>query len=201
MGLSQDAFGAKIGVSGKYVGMIERGDTEISSDNTIGILFQMLSDTEGTKDFASDIFGVPSENVTVGKSYITYGNTIPIVGMAHAGINEDYDEAVQEWRDTMVSTCPDEDARGVKILGDCMSPFINEDDVLVAMPSRKPSSGGIAVARFKDGGVIVRRFEFTIDQKVTAIATNIQYPTEYYTEDDFEWIWPVWDMHRKIWRD
>ncbi len=192
--ITKDELAVKLGCSRTMLYNYENSDPEPMGD-TLSRLSELESES-GIEQMSTPREDEASYVVDKTKKQ----NIIPIVGMAHAGINEDFDEAAPDWRHTMVTTCPDLDAQGVKVLGECMSPFINEDDVLVAMPSRKPTSGGVSVARFKDGGVIVRRFEFTIDHKITAIANNVQYPVEYYVEDDFEWIWPVWDMHRKIWR-
>lgn len=135
-------------------------------------------------------------------SYLTKKNQlkmIPLLGWAHAGAPTNYDEVPEDWREMIHSECRDQNSFAIRIIGDSMSPSFDEGDVLVLMPSEEPFSGCLAVAKFANGDYVFRRFEFETN-KVRCIAVNVRYPVTEYEREEFDWIYPVYESRRLVWR-
>ncbi len=201
MGLSQDDFGAKIGVSGKYVGMIERGQTEISPDNTIGILFKMLTQ-KGEIEIFGDNTLHDTEAEYMGTSVTSNTSKcrmVPVLGMAHAGQVIDYDEIAQTSAEFVPTLCQDKKAFGIDIQGDSMFPKIKDQDSVILSPEIRPYNGCIVVARIAGEGVVCRSVE-TVGGKVNLIPANDRYMAATYNESDFDWMYVVYGTWTQIYR-
>lgn len=124
---------------------------------------------------------------------------IPLVGWAHAGDAESYEEIPLSWRDRIPTDCPDSKAFAVVLEGDSMEPKFSDGDILIVQPTAEPHSGCFVVARFADDGVIFRRFE-AIGKTIRLVPLNERYLATEHQPSDFSWIYPVWGRITQIWR-
>ena len=192
LGLTQDEMGNKLGVSGKYVGMIERGEKSITAASSIGILFNLLRE----KGCLPGESAAPLVSSYLPKHTI---RMIPVVGWAHAGLPERYEEMPAGWQNLIPTECRDSNAFGVILEGDSMEPGFKSGDNLVLMPSEEPHSGCYAVCRFADDGIVFRRLEF-MGESVRLVPLNERYEATTHTRGDFAWIYPLWGRWSQLWR-
>lgn len=131
----------------------------------------------------------------------SYGSQrrIPVIGWAHAGSAESYDEIPRSWQNQIPTDCPDSKAFAVSLEGDSMEPKFSDGDILVVQPSYEFHSGCYVVARFADDGVIFRRLEMR-GGKIILVPLNPQYKSSEHRREEFSWIYPVWCRITKLWR-
>ena len=124
---------------------------------------------------------------------------IPVIGWAHAGQSENYEELPKSWQHKIPTECRDVRAFAVALEGDSMKPEFYEGDKLIIQPSEEVYSGCYAVARFVDDGVVFRRLEMS-QGMIRLIPLNERYPVTEHHPAEFSWIYPVWGMWRQIWK-
>lgn len=124
---------------------------------------------------------------------------IPVISWAHAGEAESYDELPESWQEEVPTECQDEDAFGVKLLGDSMEPGFREGDLLVLMPNKRATNGSLVVCRFKNDGILFRRMEL-VQGTIRLVPLNKLYSPTNHREDEFSWIYPVWGRWTQIWK-
>jgi len=124
---------------------------------------------------------------------------IPVIGWAHAGEAESYEELPQSWQNEISSECPDPKAFAVSLEGDSMEPRFYDGDILIVQPTTEVHSGCFVVARFASDGVIFRRLEMR-GNKIILVPLNSQYESSTHTADEFSWIYPVWARITKMWK-
>lgn len=124
---------------------------------------------------------------------------IGLIGWAHAGEAESYEELTDTWKKMIPTDCRDLKAFAVTLEGDSMEPKYCEGDVIVVQPSEDPHSGCLVVAKFKNDGVIFRRIEMT-GKTITLVPLNHRYETSQHTLEEFSWIYPVWGRWTQVWR-
>lgn len=125
---------------------------------------------------------------------------IPVVSWAHAGEAEDYEEIPKEWQREIATTCRDPKAFGLEIRGDSMLPRYNEGDVAIVMPNERAHGECLVVAKLKDNGVCFKIFSMPSKERFRLTSYNTIYPALDRTEDDFHWIYPVYEVVDKVWR-
>jgi SOS-response transcriptional repressor LexA len=124
---------------------------------------------------------------------------IKIIGWAHAGEAESYEEIPGDWQENMATDCRKEKAFGVRLEGDSMEPKFCDGDVLIVMPLERAYSGCYAVVKFKNDGVLFRRLEMN-GQLVRLMPLNGRYSASEHAPDEFAWIYPVWGRFTQMWK-
>lgn len=124
---------------------------------------------------------------------------IPVIGWAHAGSAENYEEIPKDWQDAVPTECRDVKAFAVRLEGDSMSPDFNQGDLLILQPSEEVYSGCLAVVKLSNDGIIFRRVELRREH-IKLVPLNPQYGMEEIPRSDIAWIFPVWGMWRQIWK-
>jgi len=206
-GISQKGMANKLGVTDKYVGMIERGEKPVEEDSPLGLLFQMIEEsaakpTDRTKGLPS---AKAAKSLTLAEDEAPYrarsssGRLIPVLGWAHAGEAAAYEELPESWQDKVPTECRDPKAFAVRLEGESMEPKFSEGDLLILQPSKQPYNGCLAVCRFQNDGIVFRRLDLS-PGKVRLMALNPLYPPSEHTPEDFSWIYPVWGRWTQIWK-
>jgi len=198
-GLNQDQMGDLLGVSGKYVGMIERGEKPIEEQSSLGLLFRSH---EGSAALEGRWSGTSLREEPV--SYRTKPRPgagsprmIPVVSWAHAGTAESFEELPKSWQDMVPTECRDERAFAVRLIGDSMAPLFVEGDTLVLQPSREIYSECLAVVRLANDGILFRRVERR-GEKLLLVPLNLQYSAEEFSGSEISWAYPLWGMWRQV---
>ncbi len=199
-GLTQAQLGNILGVSGKYVGMIERGEKPVDEKSSLGLLFAIQEDLER-------VGMPPAQNSQPVKEEVSqYGNAcrmIPVYGWAHAGQAEAYEELQGDWQYKVPTESRDPHAFAMELEGDSMVAerglSFTPRDMIVVQPSEAAYSGCFVVAKFRDGGVIFRQYEVAGDT-ISLVPLNPRYDATKHHVDEFSWIYPVWGRWTQIWR-
>ncbi len=134
-----------------------------------------------------------------GFSKTSKSGRVPVLGWAHAGAAESYEQLPNDWQDWISTDCRDEKAFGVFLEGDSMEPYYREGDTLILMPSEEIHNGCLAVIRFVNDGVIFRRVE-TMKDKIRLVPFNKSYEAEDYQAEDISWAYPVYERRTRLWR-
>ncbi|MGE9266819.1 MAG: S24 family peptidase [Verrucomicrobiales bacterium] len=196
LGLSQGDMGRKMGLSLNYISTLERGKKE-PSDSVVKML-ELLED-------AYNVGGLRTETSLKEDASLYEPSRpvrmVPVVGWAHAGEAGYYEELPESWHDKIATDCREMEVFGLRLEGDSMEPKFLVDDVLVVMKDVEPHSGAYCVLKYRDGGVVFRQVEFGEEGKLKLIPVNTRYPIEYQQWQDFEWIRPVFETRRLLWRN
>lgn len=185
-------MGARLGVSGNWISLLESGDEEKArpSDGLIRLVERM----EAADD--EPIGNMLREDEA---SYRSKPKTrlIPVLSWAHAGEAGSFEELPKSWQDEVPTECRDEKAFAVRLLGDSMSPQFLEGDLLILQPSREIYSGCLAVVRLANDGILFRRVEVR-GGRLLLVPLNPQYKTEEFASDEISWAYPLWGMWRQV---
>lgn len=207
-GISQKGMANKLGVTDKYVGMIERGEKLVEEDSPLGLLFQMIEESAAKAaeaPTAPPSTKAPSRSPKLAEDVAPYrvrspgGRLIPVLGWAHAGEAATYEELPESWQDKVPTECRDVKAFAVRLEGESMEPKFSEGDLLILQPSKQPYNGCLAVCRFQNDGIVFRRLDLS-PGKVRLMALNPSYPPSEHSPEDFSWIYPVWGRWTQIWK-
>ena len=195
--LSREEMGQKLGVTGRYIGMIERGEKSVESDSPISILLDLLLSESERNSVSEDATKYHAESrVPPGAEPVRW---VPLISWVHAGVAASYEELPLDQQDLVPTLCRDTRAFALMVDGDSMTPKIEHGDQLIVMPGEEPRNGCIVVAKLKNDGVIVRRFSRLPNEKVRLIAYNTLYPSTEHAPRDFHWIYPVHSTVRREW--
>jgi SOS-response transcriptional repressor LexA len=210
--LSQVALGLKLGLSSTYISALENGGREPSETvaNYVDLLLRahdagLLGDVGGDKPPIIPFPDAQGNLATLREDAGRNGHPrrIPLLGMAHAGNANAYEEIPRSWQETVPTDCRDPKAFALSLEGDSMvgqkGLSLFHGDVLVVQPSVQPYSGCIVVARFVNDGVVCRQFESAGDKLVLA-PLNERFPVSEHNPDEFSWIYPVWGRWTQIWK-
>lgn len=202
MGLTQDEMGDKLGIGGKYIGMIERNDKKVDLGTSLGKLFLLLESSpiykvadKNQPTLLNDIdeAGDYNDKDIKGKN----ARMIGVISWAHAGDAAVFEELPSSWQKRITTSCPDPDAFALCLRGDSMEPQYIEGDELIMMPNRGAQTGDLVVCRFKDDGILFRKVE-VVGRTINLIPINQRYNVTTHTENEFEWIYPLWGMQRSL---
>jgi SOS-response transcriptional repressor LexA len=188
-----------LGISSKYVGMLERGEKEAEAHSSLGLLFQVQEERAARGlplGWSPDDAIKPTSE---GDPDDGSGRLIPVIGWAHAGEAGSYEEIPKSWQNKIPTQCADAKAFAVSLEGDSMEPRFSEGDMLIVQPSEEAYSGCLIVARFVDDGVVFRRLEMS-GGVLRLIPLNDRYPVTEHQPPEFSWIYPVWGRWTQLWK-
>lgn len=208
LGLTQVDMGNKLGITAKYLGMIERGDKDVDEGSSLGLLFRVVEDSIGN----AKNLPFPTESGTPLKDERGDGpakrlgipnkpghREIPVIGWAHAGQAASYEELPESWQEMIPTNCRDPKAFGVTLEGDSMEPMFRDGDMLVLMPSQRIHNGCLAVVRLASDGVLLRRIEVR-GERLRLVPLNPRYEAEELSNDQVSWAYPVWGRWSQVWK-
>lgn len=185
MRMRQEELAEKLGITRNYLSQIENRKKEPSKR-----LVRALQEIARQAPFDSD-----------GSS--NGAREVPLLSWARAGAINSYEEIPEEWQLKVATNCPDENAFGLILEGDSMEDYYRQGDIVVAMPAQRPRSHGLVVARLKDRGVRFKILTIRAEQSRPFHLSSYKahsYPAEDWREEDFDWIYPVYEMRRQVWR-
>lgn len=195
--LTQQEMGNILGITAKYVGMIERGAKGVEELSSLGLLFRMHENSAG--EGGQVVLDRHQTASAPGDRGSDTARLIPVIGWAHAGEAASYDEIPKDWQCRIPTDCPDEHAFAVVLEGDSMEPKFSEGDWIIVQPGLQPYSGCFVVARFADDGVIFRRMEMS-GGMIRLMPLNDRWQPSEHKPDEFSWLYPVWGRFTQIWR-
>lgn len=195
LGLTQEEMATRLGISSNYVSLLEKGrkDPSPAIERHVELIERMQD---------AGMTGGYGDGTTLRDEPAHYGRKsrdrmVPVIGWAHAGMAENYEEIPPDWQDKVPANVRDEKAFAVRIEGDSMEPSFSAGDVLILQPSGEIHNGCLAVIKMKSDGFIFRRVERRQDF-IRLIPLNPQWVVEELSNDQVVWVFPVWGMWRQI---
>jgi phage repressor protein C with HTH and peptisase S24 domain len=185
VGLTQDQFAKKLGISRQHLSKLENSSKPLSRKMALNLA--EVSRQAGLPQLGS-LKGV---------------RAIPVRSWAQAGTGADFGELPLDWEKRVATDCPDEQAFAVEIQGDSMEPKFFPGDIAVLMPTRQPRNGSLVVARLEREGVVIKVFTAR-DQSSMRICCFTSYNPVFQPievpESNVIWNYPVYQIIRQVWR-
>lgn len=198
LGHTQEEMGSRLGVSGNWISLLERGHKE-PGDSLLRHV-ELLEQAKDTGLLARSAEGsLGQSDPTMNRGATSEQKLIPVIGWAHAGNASSYEELPHDWREFVPSNCRDPKAFAVVLEGDSMEPRFGEGDVLELMPSEEIHNGCLAVIRLVNDGVIFRRVQIS-KGRLRLIPLNERYEVEDFSPDEISWAYPVWRRSTQLWK-
>ena len=185
LGLTQDQFAKKLGISRQHLSKLENSSKPLSRKMTRSLA--EVSTKAGLPQLVS-LNGV---------------RAIPVRSWAQAGTGADFGELPLDWEKRVATDCPDEQAFAVEIQGDSMEPKFFPGDIAVLMPTRQPRNGSLVVARLEREGVVFKVFTARDQLPVRTCcftSYNAVFQPIEVPESNVIWNYPVYQIVRQVWR-
>jgi phage repressor protein C with HTH and peptisase S24 domain len=188
LGLDQTAMAKRLRVSRPWLSQIENNKRTPSP----GLRSRLT-------ELAQTIRMLPVGTVTGAGNRI---RNVPVISWARAGLAASYEEIPKDWQETIPTDCPDENAFGLIIEGDSMTPNYQSGDVVVVMPGQAPRTNGLVVARIHDQEVVFKVLTLMKGSRpfrLTSYNHQIYHPRDL-RQDEVTWIYPAYEVRRRLWR-
>lgn len=189
IGLTQSEMANRLGISSNYVSLLETGAKEPSPALMRHIELIERMENAGMSDSMDSGGSHQKESERL--------RMIPVLGWAHAGEFESYEEIPKGWQDWVEADSRDEKAFAVRLQGDSMGDAYTEGDILILHPSQEIYSGCLAVIKLKDDGFIFREIEKR-PGFLRLIPWNKSWDQESLPIEQIAWAVPVWRMIRQV---
>jgi SOS-response transcriptional repressor LexA len=207
LGQTQEEMAARLGVSGNWISLLEGGKKE--PGDALMRHVELLERALDSGLFADEIPTKPTlkrqpvrsieEMLGVETLPAKPSKTIQVIGWAHAGEAENYEELPQSWQDQIPTHCRDRKAFAVRLVGDSMEPLYYEGDLLILMPTKEIYNGCLAVVRLANDGVTFRRIELRGGgETIRLVPLNPRYEHQDLKREEISWAYPLFGMFRQV---
>jgi Predicted transcriptional regulator len=188
LGLAQKEMAKRLGITRSYLSEVENGHRHPSE----GLVQKLLLVRESS----------PAEaHSEVLQKDARVRRRVPVISWARAGAASSYEEMPLDWQEVLPSDCPDEHAFGLILEGDSMEPKYFAGDVVVLMPTRQVHSNQLVGAKIRSQGIVFKMLtvlsggrRFRLTSYNSAVYPPIEHPA-----GDFEWIFPAYELRRRLW--
>jgi SOS-response transcriptional repressor LexA len=125
---------------------------------------------------------------------------VPVVSWAAAGLARAYEDLANHIDELVETDCKDQNAFAIIIEGDSMEDRFFAGDRVVFAPNLEPRNGDAVVAKLKDGRVYFKYFYRTGPEgsKVRLVSQNPNYAVMEMERPDLEFIYPAWEVKRRL---
>lgn len=185
LGLTQDEFAKKLGISRPHLSKLENSSNPLSSKIARRVA-ELCRNS-----------GIPLDGRVNGI------RAVPVRSWAQAGIGIDFEELALDWQKRVATDCPDEQAFAVEIHGDSMEPKFFQGDIAVLMPTHEPRNGSLVVARLANEGVVFKVFTARNQSSIRTCSFTSYNPVFQpieVSESSVIWNFPVYQIIRQVWR-
>jgi phage repressor protein C with HTH and peptisase S24 domain len=186
LGLTQDEFSKKLGISRPHLSKLENSPSPLSPKLTRRL-------AELCRSLGLAYAGAPHSGI----------RAIPVRSWAQAGAGGDFEELPLGWEKRVATDCPDEQAFAVEIQGDSMEPKYLHGDIAVLMPTHQPRNGNLVVARLENEGIVFKVFTAR-EQSPVRVCSFTSYNSVFQPievpESSVLWNYPVYQIIRQVWR-
>jgi len=186
--LNQAEMAKRLGISRPYLSAIEN-ERRFPSEGLIQNLAHLKEAFEVT------------QNPEARPKRQAVGQGVPVISWARAGTASSYEAMPFDWQEVIPTDCPDEDAFGLILEGDSMEPKFVSGDIVVVMPQRQPRSNLLVAAKIRGYGVVFKMLNILASpRRFQLISYNASmYAPLVHPEADFEWIYPAYEVRRRLW--
>jgi SOS-response transcriptional repressor LexA len=124
----------------------------------------------------------------------------PVVSWAAAGEARAYEDLANQIEETVETDCKDPNTFAIIIEGDSMENKFYAGDRVVFAPNSEPRNGDAVVAKLTDGRVFFKYFYRTGPEgsKVKLVSENSLYAPMEFERNEFNFIYPAWEIKRKL---
>ena len=124
----------------------------------------------------------------------------PVVSWASAGNARAYEDLANQLEERVETDCRDPNAFAIIIEGDSMEPRFLAGDRVVFAPNSLPRNGDAIVAKLQDGRVLFKYFHRTGPEggRVKLSSENPNYGPLEFEHSDFIFIYPAWEVKRRL---
>lgn len=124
----------------------------------------------------------------------------PVVSWAAAGVARAYEDLANQIEETVETDCKDPNTFAIIIEGDSMETKFYAGDRVVFAPNSEPRNGDAVVAKLNDGRVFFKYYFRTGQEgaRVKLVSENQNYGPMEFERDEFTFIYPAWEIKRKL---
>ena len=124
----------------------------------------------------------------------------PVVSWAAAGAARAYEDLANQIEETVETDCKDPNTFAIIIEGDSMENKFYAGDRVVFAQNSEPRNGDAVVAKLNDGRVFFKYFYRTgvEGSKVKLVSENQLYGPMEFERGEFTFIYPAWEIKRKL---
>ncbi len=181
--LTQLDMGRRLGVSQNYIYMIESGRTRPS--DRLSMLFDALCQRP--------------DLVEEGPQTTAQLRLIPVLSWPQLSQLVDIKQVPKNIQEKIPTDLSDSHALAVRLHGDAMEPEFRDRDVAVLAPGMALASGALVIAKLKNAGLLFRLLHYSRDGLILKLSSyNPAYPLMEFEQRDFDWIYPVESVLKKI---
>ena len=125
---------------------------------------------------------------------------VPVVSWAAAGAARAYEDLANQIEEVVESDCKDANAFAIIIEGDSMETKFYAGDRVVFAPNYEPRNGDAVVAKLNDGRVFFKYYFRTGHEgaRVKLVSENANYSPLEFERGEFAFIYPAWEIKRKL---
>jgi SOS-response transcriptional repressor LexA len=124
----------------------------------------------------------------------------PVVSWAAAGAARAYEDLANQIEETVETDCKDPNSFAIIIEGDSMEHKFYAGDRVVFAPNSEPRNGDAVVAKLNDGRVFFKYYFRTGPEggRVKLASENENYGPLEFDRSEFLFIYPAWEIKRKL---
>lgn len=124
----------------------------------------------------------------------------PVISWAAAGQARAFEDLSNQVEETVETDSKDPNSFSIIIEGDSMEHKFYAGDRVVFVPNSEPRNGDAVVAKLQDGRVLFKYFYRTGPEgaRVKLVSENPNYSPMEFDRADFAFIFPAWELKRKL---
>lgn len=125
---------------------------------------------------------------------------VPVVSWASAGAARAYEDLANQIEEYVDTDCKDPNAFSIIVEGDSMEEKFYAGDRVVFAPNLEPRNADAVVAKLTDGRVLFKFFYRTGPEgaKIRLVSQNPNYSPLELERQDFVFIYPAWEVKRRL---
>jgi SOS-response transcriptional repressor LexA len=196
--LTQAELASWLGIHRTYLVLIERGK-KIPSPRLERSILDFMDRAERQSAYPQPFLGRPGSNASA-LAPEPAAKRVPVVSWAAAGAARAYEDLANQIEEVVESDCKDSNAFAIILEGDSMETKFYAGDRVVFAPNYEPRNGDAVVAKLNDGRVFFKYYYRTGHEgaRVKLVSENANYGPLEFDRSDFVFIYPAWEVKRKL---
>jgi SOS-response transcriptional repressor LexA len=197
--LTQAELAALLGIHRTYLVLIEKGK-KIPSPRLERLILDFMDKAEREAVSAPALWREAIQPRRRGLIAEPAGRRAPVVSWAAAGQARAYEDLANQIEEYVETDCKDDNAFAIILEGDSMETKFLAGDRVVFAPNMEPRNGDAVVAKLTDGRVLFKYFSRTGPEgsRIRLSSENPNYGPVEYEGSDFTFVYPAWEVRRKL---
>ena len=193
--MTQAELASWLGIHRTYLVLIEKGK-KIPSPRLERSILEFMSRAERTPPQPP----IPPNTPLPPFPMEPAAKKVPVVSWAAAGAARAYEDLANQIEESVESDCKDANAFAIIIEGDSMETKFYAGDRIVFAPNSQPRNGDAVVAKLSDGRVYFKYYYRTGHEgtRIKLISENQNYGSLEFDQSEFIFIYPAWELKRKL---